>query len=85
LLPSITHVDKTARLQIVKERRCPQIYALLTEFSKMSETAILLNTSFNLKGRPILTTIQDALFALDNTDLDGVLIEDYYFEKQTLN
>lgn len=84
LLPSITHVDETARLQIVSESGCPQIYALLTEFSKMTDSAVLLNTSFNLKGKPILTTISDALFALDNTDLDGVLIEDYYFEKQIL-
>lgn len=81
ILPSITHIDGTSRLQIVKNNSCPQIYELLTEFSKQSDTTVLLNTSFNIRGRPILSTIQDALFALDNTELDGVRVEDYYFEK----
>ena len=68
-------------MQIVSSDSCPTIYELLSEFDKISETAVLLNTSFNVKGRPILSTIQDALSVLESTELDGVLIEEYYFEK----
>ena len=81
ILPSVTHFDGSSRLQIVSSDSCPTIYELLSEFDKISETAVLLNTSFNVKGRPILSTIQDALSVLESTELDGVLIEEYYFEK----
>ena len=53
----------------------------MTEFGKISETNVLLNTSFNIRGYPILSTIDDALGALENTEMDYV-IEDTYFEKQ---
>ena len=80
-LPAITHVDGTARLQTVTEKSHPHFYELLTEFGKISETNVLLNTSFNIRGYPILSTIEDALYALNNTDMDHVIIEDYLFGK----
>ena len=80
-LPSITHVDGTARLQTVTEESHPDFYELLTEFGKISETNVLLNTSFNIRGYPILSRIEDALYALNNTDMDYVVIEDYLFTK----
>ena len=67
-LPSITHVDGTARLQTVTEESHSHFYELLTEFGKLSETNVLLNTSFNIRGYPILSTIEDALYALENTE-----------------
>ena len=79
-LPSITHVDGTARLQTVTEESHSHFYELLTEFGKISETNVLLNTSFNIRGYPILSTIKDALYALENTEMDYVVIEDYLFE-----
>ena len=78
-LPSITHVDGTARLQTVTEESHSHFYELLTEFGKLSETNVLLNTSFNIRGYPILSTIEDALYALENTEMDYVIIEDYLF------
>ena len=81
-LPSITHVDGTARLQTVTEESHPDFYELLTEFGKLSETNVLLNTSFNIRGFPILSTIEDALYALNNTQMDYVVIEDYLFGKR---
>ena len=48
----------------------------------ISETNVLLNTSFNIRGYPILSTIDDALYALNNTDMDHVVIEDYLFTKR---
>ena len=80
-LPAITHVDGTARLQTVTEKSHPPFYELLTEFGKISETNVLLNTSFNIRGFPILSTIEDALYALNNTQMDYVVIEDYLFGK----
>ena len=81
-LPSITHVDNTARLQVVTEDSHSHFYELLTEFGKISETNVLLNTSFNIRGYPILSTIEDALYALHNTQMDYVVIEDYLFAKK---
>ena len=78
-LPSITHVDGTARLQTVTEESHSHFYELLTEFGKISDTNVLLNTSFNIRGYPILSTIEDALYALKNTEMDYVVIEDYLF------
>ena len=80
-LPSITHVDGTARLQTVTEKSHSHFYELLTEFGKISETNVLLNTSFNICGYPILSTIDDALYVLNNTDMDYVVIENYLFTK----
>ena len=79
-LPSITHIDNTARLQTVTEESHAEFYELLTEFGKISETNVLLNTSFNIRGYPILSSIEDALYALNNTKMDYVVIEDYLFE-----
>ena len=79
-LPSITHIDNTARLQTVTEESHAEFYELLTEFGKISDTNVLLNTSFNIRGYPILSSIEDALYALNNTQMDYVVIEDYLFE-----
>ena len=81
-LPAITHVDGTARLQVVTEESHSHFYELLTEFGKISETNVLLNTSFNIRGYPILSTIEDALYALNNTQMDYVIIEDFIFKKK---
>ena len=71
-LPSITHVDGTARLQTVTEESHSHFYELLTEFGKISDTNVLLNTSFNTRGKPILSTISDAVKILDY-----VIVDDY--------
>ena len=78
-LPSITHVDGTARLQTVTQESHSHFYELLTEYAKMSAIPVLLNTSFNSRGNPILSTIYDALNILKETELDYVVIEDYLF------
>ena len=57
-------------------------YEILKEFGEISYTNVLLNTSFNIRGYPILSTIEDALYALNNTELDYVVIEDYLFSKK---
>lgn len=83
-LPSITHVDASSRLQVVTRESNAVFYEILTEFSRISQTPILLNTSFNIKGKPILSRVKDALEALEATDLDAVVINDMLFEKNKI-
>lgn len=80
-LPSIVHKDGTARLQTVTRKQNDYIYSLLTEFEKLRGIGCLLNTSFNIKGKPILTTIKDAIDVLETTQIDGVVIEGYLLER----
>lgn len=79
-LPAITHNDGTARLQTVTRDQHEFFWSVLQEMKNQERTPVILNTSFNIKGRPILTTIEDALYVLDNTEMDYVLIDDYLFE-----
>ena len=82
ILPSITHVDGTARLQTVKEEDHKLFYDILTELKDRDEVPVILNTSFNMRGYPILTTIEDALKVLEETEMDYVYIEGYLFKKK---
>tara|TARA_R110000851_G_scaffold48370_4_gene117002 strand:- start:8760 stop:10343 length:1584 start_codon:yes stop_codon:yes gene_type:complete len=80
-LISVTHKDGTARLQTVKKGGHENFYDILTELKNRGEIPVILNTSFNIKGNPILTTIVDALHVLDNTEMDYVIIDGYIFSK----
>jgi len=84
-LPAITHVDGTARLQTVTREQNSLLYDLLTEMDKATGIGVLLNTSFNVNGRPILTTVKDIFTILKNTQLDGSVIEDLYVTKHRTN
>ena len=79
-LPAIVHVDATARVQTVTAEQNPWLFELLTEFETLQGYDVLLNTSFNTKGKPILSTIDEALDNARTTDLDYVLIEDFLFD-----
>lgn len=81
-LKAITHVDNTTRPQTVRREQHEFSYDLLTEFKKCSGYGVLLNTSFNIKGKPLLTTIEDALEVLETTELDYSYIEGYLFKKK---
>lgn len=81
-LVSITHVDGTARVQTVTEEQNPWLYNLLTEFEKESGIGVLLNTSFNVNGKPILSRYIDALSVYDKTKMDCLLLQDFYFRKK---
>ena len=80
-LAAITHVDNTARVQTVTREQNEWLYDLLTEFEKHTGIGVLLNTSFNVDGKPILSTIQDAFKILRETQLDGLILEKYYIKK----
>lgn len=81
ILKSITHVDGTSRLQTVTKEQHEGFYNILTELEQRGEIPVILNTSFNIKGKPILTTIEDAAYVLDNTLLDCLYIEGWLFTK----
>ena len=80
-LRSITHVDGTARLQTVNGREPNFIYYLLTRMQEYDVHPVILNTSFNRAGKPILNTYRDAVWMLENTEMDGLILEDYYIKK----
>ena len=83
VLPSITHIDGTARLQTVSKDGHKLFYNILKELKERNEIPVILNTSFNIKGAPILTTIEDALYVLDNTEMDYVYVEGFIFKKKS--
>ena len=80
-LISITHVDDTARLQTVNENSHKFFNQLLDKMKKRDLIPIILNTSFNIRGLPILTSIEDAFYVLNNTELDNLIVEDTLFFK----
>lgn len=80
-LPSITHVDGSSRLQTLREDHHPFMHKTLLEFEKLSGMPIMLNTSFNPGGEPILNYYSVGLEMLNTTELDFVLIEDTLFCK----
>jgi carbamoyltransferase len=81
-LAAITHVDGTARVQTVTREQNEFLYDLLTEFEKETGIGVLLNTSFNVNGKPILSTYKDAFIIYNQTELDCLLLEDYYIRKE---
>ena len=80
-LAAITHVDNTARVQTVTREQNTWLYDLLTDIEKKTGVGVLLNTSFNVNGKPILSTLGDAFNIFENTDMDCLLIENYYIRK----
>lgn len=76
---SITHIDKTCRIQTVTREQHQEIYDLLTEMENLGAVGLLLNTSFNIKGRPILTRLKDAFDTMHQTKLDGFYYDGKYF------
>lgn len=81
ILKAITHVDGTARVQTVTREQNEFLYDLLTEMHNQKGIGVILNTSFNIAGKPILNTYEDALWVLDNKQMDALLLEDYYIKK----
>ena len=80
-LAAVTHVDNTARVQTVTREQNEWLYDLLTEFKSITGVGVLLNTSFNVDGKPILSTIKDAFKILQETQMDGLVLENVYIKK----
>jgi carbamoyltransferase len=80
-LPAITHVDGTARLQTVSKDVAPRYYRLIEQFGDASGVPVLLNTSFNLKGEPIVNTPAQAYSTFSRSGIDMLVLGDHVVEK----
>jgi carbamoyltransferase len=74
LVPAITHVDGTARVQTVRREDNPVFYDLIVAFERITKVPLVLNTSFNVAGEPIVETPEDALKCFQSTDLDALIL-----------
>jgi carbamoyltransferase len=83
ILPATTHRDGTARVQTINEEQNPRLHRLLREFQKLTDVPVLLNTSFNVMGEPIVNSPRDAISTLLATELDYVVLDDYLVAKPT--
>ncbi len=81
-LPAITHVDFSARIQTVHEQTNPKFYNLLESFKQLTGCSVLVNTSFNVRGEPIVCTPKDAYLCFMRTDIDILMLEDYLLFKE---
>lgn len=80
-LPSITHVDGTARVQTVSLRQNKRFYGLIKEFGALSGVPVIINTSFNVRGEPIVNTPKDAYECFRKTEIDCLVIGGYLVKK----
>jgi carbamoyltransferase len=76
LLPAITHVDGTARVQTVTRAQNPLYYSLIEEFGKLTGVPVLVNTSFNVRGEPIVCSPEEAFNTFAHTDMDYLILGD---------
>ncbi len=84
-LPAITHVDYSARVQTVDENANPRFYRLLSEFKKQTGCAVLVNTSFNVRGEPIVCSPEDAYKCFMRTEMDILVLENFILSKTEQN
>ncbi len=84
-IPAIVHVDGTARVQTVREQTNPVLYRLLKEFEALTGVPVLINTSFNVKGEPIVETPRDAMICFLTTGIDHLVLHDTLVSKNALH
>jgi carbamoyltransferase len=80
-IPAVTHVDYSARIQTVDEERNPRLARLLEAFERLTGCPVLVNTSFNVRGEPIVCTPEDACRCFLATDMDVLVLEDIVLTK----
>ena len=83
-IPAVTHVDYSARLQTVDEERNPRYHRLLQAFERRTGCPVLVNTSFNVRGEPIVCTPRDAYACFAVTDMDALVLGDFVLQKDAL-
>jgi len=83
-VPSCTHVDFSARIQTVSERDNPKFHSLIQSFEKLTGIPMLVNTSFNVRGEPVVCTPDDAINCFLGTEIDVLAIGDYLVHKSAV-
>ena len=81
-IPAVTHVDGSARIQTVNRPQNDRLYSLLQAWKAKTGVPVLLNTSFNVRGEPIVETPEEALDTLVRADLDYLVIGDLIIDKK---
>jgi carbamoyltransferase len=81
-IPSVTHVDNSARLQTVTRAEAPLYYDLIREFERLTGVPILINTSFNVRGEPIVCTPRDAYLCFMRTNMDQLVLGHHLLDKK---
>ncbi|MGA2140193.1 MAG: carbamoyltransferase [Verrucomicrobiia bacterium] len=81
-VPAITHVDYSARVQTVDEPRHQRFYRLMKKFEALTGCPVIINTSFNVRGEPIVCTVEDAYRCFLATDMDALVLEDFVLHKE---
>lgn len=81
-IPAVTHVDYSARIQTVSEERNPYYYNVINEFKKLTGCSVIVNTSFNVRGEPVVCTPQDAYRCFMRTEMDVLVLEDFILLKE---
>lgn len=81
-LPAITHIDFSARIQTVHQDTNPKYYELIGAFKKLTGCSVIVNTSFNVRGEPIVNTAEDAYRCFMRTEMDYLVVGNYLFEKK---
>jgi carbamoyltransferase len=82
VIPAVTHVDYSARVQTVHFETNPKYHRLISEFKKKTGCPILINTSFNVRGEPIVNSPEDAFNCFMGTDLDILVIGNCFLRKK---
>ncbi len=81
LIPAVTHVDGSARIQTVSEGENPRFFALLRKFQSLTGCPLLINTSFNVRGEPVVCSPDDAYRCFINSRLDGLAVGSFFLER----
>ncbi len=81
VIPAVTHVDYSARIQTVSQKTNPRYYRIIEEFFKLSGCPVIINTSFNIRGEPIVCTPEEAYRCFMCTNMDWLLLGDFLLEK----
>jgi carbamoyltransferase len=81
-IPAITHLDYSARLQSVNQKDKPDYHEVISEFEKLTGCAVIVNTSFNVRGEPIICSPEDAYQCFMRTEMDVLVMEDCLLLKE---
>jgi carbamoyltransferase len=81
ILPAITHVDGTGRMQTVFKDQSPRYYKMIEKFGQATGVPVVMNTSFNLKGEPIVNTPENAYNTFSKSEMDALVLENFIIEK----
>ena len=80
-IPAVTHVDYSARIQTVRRETAPLFWSILEAFYRLTGCPVLVNTSFNVRGEPIVCTPEDAYRCFMRTEMDALVLEEFILDK----